>query len=203
MMDLFLKYIKEKRVKKLLITIGLIIVMGNSYAGVNDTLKLFSEEEKVSVEQKITELENKRKLHIHVNTLSLEEGFSVEDPEKVIILNIKKEENSKGKIELNFSRDIDVEDYQEDINLILSNAEGTLSKGGEIGKYSIEVLEGIDGILDKIKIEEPIVVEEEVTKNEKFNIFGGIAIAFFVIFGIIIRVLSIQKKRRELKEKNK
>ena len=202
MMDLFLKYIKEKRVKKLLITIGLIIVMGNSYAGVNDTLKLFSEEEKVSVEQKITELENKRKLHIHVNTLSLEEGFSVEDPEKVIILNIKKEENSKGKIELNFSRDIDVEDYQEDINLILSNAEGTLSKG-EIGKYSIEVLEGIDGILDKIKIEEPIVVEEEVTKNEKFNIFGGIAIAFFVIFGIIIRVLSIQKKRRELKEKNK
>ena len=77
MMDLFLKYIKEKRVKKLLITIGLIIVMGNSYAGVNDTLKLFSEEEKVSVEQKITELENKRKLHIHVNTLSLEEGFSV------------------------------------------------------------------------------------------------------------------------------
>ena len=203
MMDLFLKYIKEKRVKKLLITIGLIIVMGNSYAGVNDTLKLFSEEEKVSVEQKITELENKRKLHIHVNTLSLEEGFSVEDPEKVIILNIKKEENSKGKIELNFSRDIDVEDYQEDINLILSNAEGTLSKGGEIGKYSIEVLEGIDGVLDKIKIEEPIVVEEEVTKNEKFNIFGGIAIAFFVIFGIIIRVLSIQKKRRELKEKNK
>lgn len=188
--------------KKLLITIGLIIVMGNSYAGVNDTLKLFSEEEKVSVEQKITELENKRKLHIHVNTLSLEEGFSVEDPEKVIILNIKKEENSKGKIELNFSRDIDVEDYQEDINLILSNAEGTLSKG-EIGKYSIEVLEGIDGILDKIKIEEPIVVEEEVTKNEKFNIFGGIAIAFFVIFGIIIRVLSIQKKRRKLKEKNK
>lgn len=188
--------------KKLLIVIGLIVVIGNSYAGVNDTLKLFSEEEKVSVEQKITELEDKRKLHIHVNTLSYEEGFSVADPEKVIILNIKKEENSKGKIELNFSRDIDVEEYQDDINLILNNAEEALSKG-EIGKYSIEVLEGIDGILDKIKIEEPIVIEEEVTKNEKFNIFGGIAIAFFVIFGIIIRVLSIQKKRKELKEKNR
>lgn len=200
MMDLFLKYIKEKRVKKLLTVIGLIVMIGNSYAGVKDTLKLFSEEEKVSVEQKVTELEEKRKLHIHVNTLPIGEGFSVEDPEKVIILNIKKEENSKGKIELNFSRDIDVEEHQEDINLILNNAEGTLSKG-EIGKYSIEVLEGIDGILDKINIEEPIVIEEEVSKNEKFNIFGGIAIAFFVIFGIIIRVLSIQKKRRELKEK--
>ena len=188
--------------KKLLIVIGLIVMIGNSYAGVNDTLKLISEEVKVSVEQKITELEDKRKLHIHVNTLPYEEGFSVADPEKVIILNIKKEENSKGKIELNFSRDIDVEEYQEDINLILNNAEEALSKG-EIGKYSIEVLEGIDGILDKIKIEEPIVIEEEVTKNEKFNIFGGIAIAFFVIFGIIIRVLSIQKKRKELKEKNR
>lgn len=188
--------------KKLLIVIGLSVMIGNSYAGVNDTLKLFSEEEKVSVEQKITELEDKRKLHIHVNTLLYEEGFSVADPEKVIILNIKKEENSKGKIELNFSRDIDVEEYQEDINLILNNAEEALSKG-EIGKYSIEVLEGIDGTLDKIKIEEPIVIEEEVTKNEKFNIFGGIAIAFFVIFGIIIRVLSIQKKRKELKEKNR
>lgn len=188
--------------KKFLTIIGMVAIISSSYAGVNDTLKLFSDEEKSTVQQKISELEEKRKLHIHVNTLPTEEGFSVEDPEKVIILNIKKDENGKGKIELNFSRDIDVEEYQEDINLILSEAESSLING-KMGEYSLEVLDGIDSILDNINIEEPITVQEEISEDEKINIFGGITIAFFVIFGIIIRVLRIQKRRKETRAQNK
>lgn len=188
--------------KKFLTIIGVFVIISSSYAGINDILNLFSEEEKLAVQQKITELEDKRKLHIHVNTLPKEEGFSVEDPEKVIILNIKKDEDGKGKIELNFSRDINIEEYQEDINLILSDAETTLANG-KIGDYSIEILNGIDGILDNISIEEPIAVDEQISEDEKINIFGGIAIAFFVIFGIIIRVLTIQKRRKEAREKIK
>lgn len=184
--------------KKFLVILGLVSIFGNTFAGVNDTLKILSEEEKSKIESKITELEDKKKLHIHVNTLPVNEGFSVADPEKMIILNIKRDENGKEKIELSFSKDINVEECQEGINLVLNNAEEALSKG-EVGSYAVEVLEGIDGVLDKLEIEDPIIIEEDEKENKKIEFFGGMTIAFFVIFGIIIRVLAVKKKREQLK----
>ncbi|VEH40684.1 Uncharacterised protein [Fusobacterium varium] len=83
-------------------------------------------------------------------------------------MNIKKDDSGKGKIELSFSKDINVEEYQDGINLVLENAENTLSKG-EAGNYAIEVLDGIDGVLDKVNIEDPIVVEEEIIGDEKIH----------------------------------
>ena len=182
--------------KKTFFIIGLLAVFNISFAKLNDNLKIFSQDEKIKVESKITELEDKRKLHIYVNTLPTDEGFSVEDPEKIIILNIKKDDSGKGKIELSFSKDIDVEEYQDGINLVLENAENTLSKG-EAGNYAIEVLDGIDGVLDKVNIEDPIVVEEEIIGDEKNSFFIGMGIAFFIIFAIILRVLSVKKKREK------
>lgn len=184
--------------KKFLVILGLITVFGNASAGVNDTLNILSEDEKNRVESKINELEEKRKIHIYVNTLPVNEGFSVNDPEKMIILNIKKDENGKEKIELSFSKDINAEDYQDGINLVLNNAEETLAKG-EAGNYAIEILEGIDGVLDKIEIEEPIIIEQDEREDKKVEIFGGITIAFFVIFGIIIRVLAVRKRKQQFK----
>ena len=200
MMVLFLKIIKEKIVKKTFFIIGLLAVFNVSFAKLNDNLKIFSQDEKIKVESKITELEDKRKLHIYVNTLPTDEGFSVEDPEKIIILNIKKDDSGKGKIELSFSKDINVEECQDGINLVLENAENTLSKG-EAGNYAIEVLDGIDGVLDKVNVEEPIVIEEEIVDSEKNTFFIGMGIAFFIIFAIILRVLSVKKKRNSQKSK--
>ena len=202
MMVLFLKIIKEKTVKKTFFIIGLLTIFNISFAKLNDNLKIFSQDEKIKVESKITELEDKRKLHIYVNTLPTDEGFSVADPEKIIILNIKKDDSGKSKIELSFSKDINVEECQEGINLVLENAENTLSKG-EAGNYAVEVLDGIDGVLDKIDVEEPIVVEEEILDGEKNTFFIGMGIAFFIIFAIILRVLFVKKKRDSQKEKSK
>ena len=119
-----------------------------------------------------------------------------------LILNIKKDDSGKSKIELSFSKDINVEECQEGINLVLENAENTLSKG-EAGNYAVEVLDGIDGVLDKIDVEEPIVVEEEIVDGEKNTFFIGMGIAFFIIFAIILRVLFVKKKRDSQKEKSK
>lgn len=185
--------------KKFLVILGIVSIFGNTFARVNDTLKIFSEEEKTKVENKINEIKDKRKLQIYVNTLPANEGFSVTDPEKMIILNIKKDEDGKEKIELSFSKDINVEECQEGINLVLNNAERTLYKG-EVGNYAVEVLEGIDGVLDKINIEDPIVIEQDEKESKKIEFFGGMAIAFFVIFGIIIRVLAVKKKRQQMKK---
>ena len=68
---------------------------------------------------------------------------------------------------------------------------------GEAGNYAIEVLDGIDGVLDKVNVEEPIVVEEEIIDEEKNSFFIGMGIAFFIIFAIILRVLSVKKKREK------
>ncbi|WP_304156692.1 TPM domain-containing protein [Fusobacterium ulcerans] len=187
--------------KKTFFIIGLLAVFNVSFAKLNDNLKIFSQDEKIKVESKITELEDKRKLHIYVNTLPTDEGFSVEDPEKIIILNRKKDDSGKGKIELSFSKDINVEECQDGINLVLENAENTLSKG-EAGNYAIEVLDGIDGVLDKVNVEEPIVIEEEIVDSEKNTFFIGMGIAFFIIFAIILRVLFVKKKRENQKEKS-
>lgn len=55
--------------KKTFFIIGLLAVFNISFAKLNDNLKIFSQDEKIKVESKITELEDKRKLHIYVNTL--------------------------------------------------------------------------------------------------------------------------------------
>ena len=44
-------------------------------------------------------------------------------------------------------------------------------------RYTLEILSGLDGILAEIKIEDPIVIEEEVVE-EKEN-------KFFIIMGVI------------------
>ena len=160
--------------KKTFFIIGLLAVFNISFAKLNDNLKIFSQDEKIKVESKITELEDKRKLHIYVNTLPTDEGFSVEDPEKIIILNIKKDDSGKGKIELSFSKDINVEEYQDGINLVLENAENTLSKG-EAGNYAIEVLDGIDGVLDKVNIEllKQTGAHNVVTRGKNLQVIYG------------------------------
>ena len=180
--------------KKTFLILGLLTVVNISFAKLNDNLEIFSQSEKIKVESRIDELENKRKFHIYVNTLPTDEGFSVEDPEKTIIFNIKKDDSGKGKIELSFSKDINVEESGEGIDLVLENAEKTLSLG-QIGDYTVEVLDGIDGILDKVVAEEAIVVEEEMGSEEKNKFFIGMGIAFFIIFVIILRVFSSKKKR--------
>lgn len=60
--------------KKTFFIIGLLAVFNISFAKLNDNLKIFSQDEKIKVESKITELEDKRKLHIYVNTLPTDEG---------------------------------------------------------------------------------------------------------------------------------
>ena len=59
MMVLFLKIIKEKTVKKTFFIIGLLTVFNISFAKLNDNLKIFSQDEKIKVESKITALEIK------------------------------------------------------------------------------------------------------------------------------------------------
>ena len=54
---------------------------------------------------------------------------------------------------------------------------------------------GVDSLMENIKIEEPIVVEQELVTEKKVGFFIGMGLAFLIIFGIIVRVLMMKYKK--------
>ena len=71
-----------------------------SFATINDNLNLLKDEEKSEINEKIEEIQNVKGLTIFVNTLAEDEGFAISDPERAMILNLKKE--IRKFIKLNF-----------------------------------------------------------------------------------------------------
>ncbi|MGY0394796.1 hypothetical protein [Fusobacterium sp.] len=183
---------------KKLIALSFFLLNILTFAKVNDELGVLNDEQKVSIEKKIEEISEKRGINIYVNTFSGDEGFVADKAEKLVILNLTKPEEKSLKVELKLTKDMELEEVQEDIDNILNGNEKSL-KEKNYSEYITEVLVGIDGVLENIKFEEPIVVEEEVVQEKKNGFFIGMGIAFFVIFGIIIRVLMI-KYRKSFKE---
>ena len=93
---------------------------------------------------------------------------------------------------------MELDEYQENINDLLIANEKFL-KEKKVGDFVVETLSGVDNILENIKIEEPIVVEEDIIEEKKNGFFIGMGIAFFIIFAIILRGLMI-KYHRSFKE---
>ena len=82
--------------KKIMFAVFFFTVSIFSFSVINDNLNLLKEEEKQLIEEKITELKEQENIEIFVNTLLMDEGFTVKDPEKTLILNIKKSGNDEN-----------------------------------------------------------------------------------------------------------
>lgn len=184
--------------KKNLIVVGIFLLTVLSFAKINDGLGIISPEDELTIEKKVDEISQKRGVNIYINSFSGEEGYVPETSEKLVVLNLIKSAPDKIKVELKLTKDMELDDVKENIDDILIANENFL-KENKIGNYVVGVLTGIDGVLENVKIEEPIVVEEEVVDEKKNNFFIIMGIAFFVIFAIIIRVLMV-KYRRSFKE---
>ena len=77
--------------RKIIITFLFLISSVFSFATINDNLNLLKDEEKVEINEKVEEIKKEKDLTVFVNTLSMDVGFAVSDPERALILNIKKE----------------------------------------------------------------------------------------------------------------
>lgn len=174
--------------------LSLFLINFLSFGKINDELGLLKNEEKVILEKKIDEISQKRGITIYVNSFSGEEGFVAEKAERLVILNLIKPNDKSFKVELKLTKDMELDDTQNNIDNILISAEDLL-KEKKILEYSDTILTGVDEILENIRIEEPIVAEEEIIEEKKNNFFIGMGIAFFVIFAIIIRVLMLKYKK--------
>lgn len=171
-----------------------------SFADINDSLHLLKDEEKVAINEKIKEIQKEKDLTIFVNTLAQDEGFAISDPERAFILNIKKGEKEIYKVELSFSKDIDIDDYQNDINETLNDSVELLERK-EYGKYVLTILDGVDGILQEINIES---LNQMTMTKEQDNNNTPIMVAIFiiVILFIIYKMYTTYKDKRNQEEDN-
>mgnify|MGYP000114467101 CR=1 FL=1 len=184
--------------KKRLVIISFLLLSIFSFGKLTDNLEILKDEEKTIIENKINEISEKRDVRIYVNSFLEDEGFVVENAEKLIILNLIKKDENTYKVELKLTKDMELDEYQENINDLLIANEKFL-KDKKVGDFVVETLSGVDNILENIKIEEPIVVEEDIIEEKKNGFFIGMGIAFFIIFAIILRGLMI-KYHRSFKE---
>ena len=181
--------------KKIIITFLFLISSIFSFANINDNLNLLKDEEKVEINEKIEEIKKEKDLTVFVNTLSMDVGFAVSDPERALILNLKKSDKEIYKVELSFSKDIDIEDFQDDINTTLNDAAPFLERK-EFGKYILTVLDGASSVLQEVNIE--ALNQMTMTKEQENASSTPIMIAAFVIIILFI----VYKMYTAYKEKN-
>ena len=169
--------------KKIMIIFLFLLSSIFSFAAINDNLNLLKDEEKTEINEKIEEIQNEKGLTIFVNTLAQDEGFAISDPERAMILNLKKGDKEVYKVELSFSKDIDVEDYQDDINTTLSDSAELLERK-EYGKYILTVLDGAGSVLQEVNIE--ALNQMTMTKEQENNSVPIMIGAFALIILFII-----------------
>ena len=185
--------------RKLIITFLFVITSIFSFSAVNDGLNLLNDEEKTEINDKIEEKKKKKDLTVFVNTLSIDEGFAVSDPERALILNIKKGNKENYKVEISFSKDIDVDDYEEDINGTLNDSQVLLERK-EYKKYILTVLDGVSSVLQEINVEP--LNQMTMTKQQEKGSTTVLAIVFFGVVGAIIFKMYKDYKNRNKKDED-
>ena len=185
--------------RKLIITFLFIITSIFSFSAVNDGLNLLNDEEKTEINDKIEEIKNEKDLTVFVNTLSIDEGFAVSDPERALILNIKKGNKENYKVEISFSKDIDVDDYEKDINGTLNDSQVLLERK-EYKKYILTVLDGVSSVLQEINVEP--LNQMTMTKQQEKGSTTVLAIVFFGVVGAIIFKMYKDYKNRNKKDED-
>lgn len=185
--------------RKLIITFLFVIMSIFSFSAVNDGLNLLNDEEKTEINDKIEEIKNEKDLTVFVNTLSIDEGFAVSDPERALILNIKKGNKENYKVEISFSKDIDVDDYEKDINETLNDSQVLLERK-EYKKYILTVLDGVSSVLQEINVEP--LNQMTMTKQQEKGSTTVLAIVFFGVVGAIIFKIYEDYKNRNKKDED-
>ncbi|WP_074016234.1 hypothetical protein [Fusobacterium massiliense] len=150
--------------KKILAIFLFLLISILSLANVNDNLNLLKDDDKKEINEKIEQIKKEKDVTVFVNTLYMEESFVVSDPERALILNLKKSNDEKYNVEVSFSKDIDVDDYQEEMNNLL-NETAILLERKEYTKYILTILDGATAILQEVNIDP--LNQMTMTKEQK------------------------------------
>lgn len=104
------------------------------------------------------------------------------------------------KVALRFSKDIDIEEEQSKMDLSLDNASSVLI-GGKPAEYILQVLDGVEYLLENVEISEPEILMQEAEEREEFQ--RGIVISLGVILLLLLKIGYDFWKRRKESSKEK
>ncbi|MGL5962894.1 MAG: hypothetical protein ACRCZ2_00625, partial [Fusobacteriaceae bacterium] len=166
-----------------------------NFSEVRDGESVFSADEIKIVEREISRIENSKKVRIILNTLPYGEGFVVDNPVRTIIINIAKSETGNLKIENSFSRDLEMEESEEELN-----------KASDLLAHYVEKDEMTNYILGYFKELDKILMQESKHKNSGFVellyinrwFLIKISVLILTIFNILVRIkhVSIEKHKK-------
>lgn len=164
------------------------------YGEIRDDEGLISQEELPKIEKEIEKIHDTKKIRIIVNTLEYGEGFVVENPVKTIIVNVGKNENGSMRIESNFSRDLNMEDHEEELNALSDNLSVFIEKG-EVGKYLEEYIGEINKILSRNQLENTETFFN-MLYDRRWTIIKILALILTII-NILVRIKHVSKIKQE------
>lgn len=166
-----------------------ILIMTVSFSQVKDDLGVFSKDEIQRIEEKISEISKESELDIYVNTYRSGKNTQLKVLEKSVIIDMVKVDNNNLKVKLNFTQDVDVRPYQEEIENMLGNL-GNLILEGENEKYTMDLLGSLEDVFKRMA-EDQAAQEEKFSESKKPNKLYIFLISFALTLSVI--------KRREIK----
>lgn len=178
--------------KKVLI-LFLTIYMGVlSFSQIDDRLGALNKEETAKLEKKVEEVSEATDLEFYVNYFKGEDTLQLKEVQKSVIINLQRVDEDNLKVSLNFTQDIDIEEYRGDIENILDNLEEILNEGKNL-EYSMELLGSLEEVLLKAK-----KADEE--KRKSFSAQGNNTgkIIFLIVF--LGGVFYLKKKKFKFKK---
>ncbi len=162
--------------KKVLI-LFLTIYMGVfSFSQIDDRLGALTKEEKAKLEKKVEEVSEATDLEFYVNYFKGEDTLQLKEVQKSVIINLQRVDEDNLKVSLNFTQDIDIEEYRGEIENILDNLEEILNEGKNL-EYSMELLGSLEDVLVKAKKADE---EKKKSFSEQGNNTGKII--FLIVF---------------------
>ncbi|MBS9776129.1 MAG: hypothetical protein KGV57_03455 [Fusobacterium sp.] len=186
--------------KKILVLLSFLIFSLLSFSQINDTSNLFTETQKEEINKKTEEIKKEKEMLIFINTFNEDEGFVINNPERALIINLKKIAEEKYKVEVSFSKDIDVEEKREDIDKLL-NESGEILEDKEYSDYVLAILDGVYETLEEVNmapLEEMSLSEAQNEKeNNKNYYYILVAIILFLGLGALGFVYKNKQKRRK------
>lgn len=164
------------------------------FAKVNDYRKAFSLENKEMLEKKIDTYENETGNKFFLNTFEKNEGFKTISQEKTVIVNlIKDQNNSKIKIQIKISQDLNPEEKLEKMNDILNKLQEIINTNNEI-----EVAESlVEGVSEIVLAKEEIDELNPMSLKEKILL---VVLLTLVLISFILIILKVKKRKRYFKK---
>jgi len=168
--------------KKISILFLMVYMCILSFAEVNDSIGVLTKEEKGKLETRVEEVSKSTGINFLVNYSEEGKTPQLKEVEKSVIIDLVKIDSKTLKVKVNFTQDIEIEEYTDEIEKTLGNLEEFLNDGKTF-EYSVELLGNLEGLILKEKESEEVEKKEFA---EKGNNKSNFAILIFLLGGIVL-----------------